>query len=252
MAFKYLGSTYDIHTGGINLVFPHHENAIAISQALTGALPANYWVHNELVMVDGKKRSHSSSTNNQLTLRSIFGEGYSGREIRYWMLSRHYRKSIFFSHKKLRAVKNTVNRLDAFVQKVHYCRSGSDNPELDQAVYNLKQKFTESMDDDFNTSAALAALFQFIRRLNIIMDQVGLSNSGKEKIFEILEKINSVLDVMKLEPEETDPEADKLIAQREQARKDKDWATADNLRQKLKEMGIEVVDTKEGPVCRKI
>jgi cysteinyl-tRNA synthetase len=107
------------------------------------------------------------------------------------------------------------------------------------------------MDDDFNTSAALAALFQFIRRLNILMDKIGLSISGKEKVIKALESIDSVLGVMALEPEDMDREAENLIAQRERARKEKDWDTADALRQKLKEMGIEVIDTKEGTGWRR-
>jgi len=250
MAFKHLGSTYDIHTGGVNLTFPHHENTIAINQALSNTLPANYWVHNELVMVNGEK--HSQKPNDDtLTLRGLFAEGYSGREIRYWMLSHHYRKPIFFSHNKLQAVKNTIDHLDGFVQKVHFCRPGNDELDVDQAVYDLKNKFSVSMDDDFNTSAALAALFQFIRRLNIIMDKIGLSSSGKKKVIKALESFDSVLGVMALEPEEMDQEAKNLIAQRERAREDKDWDTADNLRQELKKMGIDVIDTKEGTAWRK-
>jgi len=251
MAFKYLGSTYDIHTGGVNLTFPHHENAIAISQALSDTLPANYWVHNELVRVNGEKHSQEPA-DDTLTLRSLLAEGYSGREIRYWMLSHHYRKLIFFSHNKLQAVKNTINHLDTFVQKVHFCRSGNDSLDVDQAVYDLRNKFSESLDDDFNTSAALAALFQFIRRLNILMDKTGLSISGKEKVIKALESIDSVLGVMALEAEDMDQEAKNLIAKRERARKDKDWDTADNLRQKLRKMGIEVIDNKEGTGWRKI
>ena len=168
------------------------------------------------------------------------------------MLSHHYRKPIFFSHKKLQAVKNTVDHLDTFVQKVHHCRPSNNNSELDQAVYDLRQKFSDSMDDDLNTSAALASLFQFIRRVNTIMDRNGLPTSGKEKVIKSLESIDSVLGVMKLEPEDMDQQAKKLIVQRDRARKDKDWDTADNLRQQLKEMGLEVIDTKEGPVWRKL
>ncbi len=250
MSHKYFGDTYDIHTGSVNLTFPHHENSIAISQALTGALPSNHWLHNELVMVSDKKSSNIS-VDEHITLRDILEKGISGREIRYWMLSRHYRKPISFSYEKLGAVKNTIDHLDSFVQKVNYCRSGTDNPDLDQAVYDFKHKFAESMDDDFNTAAGLAALFQFTRRLNTIMDNNGLSVQGKEKVLEVLGSINQVLGVIDLEPAEIDNDVETLIDQRENARKIKDWDKADSLRQELMTKGIEVIDTKDGPVWRK-
>jgi len=160
MAYKYLGAKYDIHTGGVNLTFPHHENAIAISQALTNNNSANYWVHNEMVMVNDRKDPDAADA--VLTFRDLLNQGYTGREIRYWMLSRHYRKPIFFSPKKLQGVKNTIHHLDHFVQKVHCCNVGQDNPEMDQAIYDLKTQVSASMDDDFNTAGALAALFHFL------------------------------------------------------------------------------------------
>jgi len=250
MAFKYFGETYDIHTGGVNLIFPHHENAIAISQALTGTLPSNYWLHNELVMVDGKI-SAKSSDEVHLTLRDIFKQGITGREIRYWMLSRHYRKPIFFSMEKMQAVKNTIHHLDDFVQKVNYCRSGPDNPDLDQSIYNLKQNFSKSMNNDFNTATALAALFQFTRSINTIMDKNGLSSSAKKKVIASLERIDQVLGVMDFEPADEDKDIESLIKKREQSRKAKDWDKADTLRRELEEKGITIIDTKEGPVWRK-
>jgi len=167
-------------------------------------------------------------------------------------LSRHYRKPIVFSRDKLGAVKNTIDNLDNFVQKVNYCHSGIDDPSLDQSIYDLKNKFTESMDDDFNTAAALAALFQFTRRLNTIMDNKGLSTSGKNKVLKALDGINQVMGVMDLEPAEVDEAVETLIRQREEARQHKDWGSADMLRKKLKQKGVEVIDTKEGPVWKKV
>ncbi|MDY6972622.1 MAG: cysteine--tRNA ligase [Thermodesulfobacteriota bacterium] len=251
MALKYLGPTYDIHTSGANLIFPHHENAIAISQAVTDKPLANYWVHNEMVMGDGKRTSPGSE-DDTLTLRDLLDQGYRGREIRYWLLSRHYRKPIYFSQSKMRAVKNTVAHLDEFVQKVHRCRQGPDNPDTDQAIYDLKHKFSESMDDDFNVAAALAALFQFIHRLNTIMNNNSLSASGKRDVLASLERVNSVLGVMDLELTKVDQGPETLIEKREQARRNKDWDSADSLRRELRKMGIEVIDTKEGPRWRKV
>ncbi|MBU4425189.1 MAG: cysteine--tRNA ligase, partial [Proteobacteria bacterium] len=247
MAMKYLAPTYDIHTSGVDLIFPHHENAIAINQALTDKNPANYWVHNELVMINGKKPSRFSEEDT-LFLRDILNRGYSGREVRYWIISHHYRKLIYFSWSKLETARNTIAHLDHFVRKIHFCQTGPGNPEMDQIVYDVRQRFTESMDDDFNVSAALAALFQFVHRINKIADRNGLSTDDKEKALKVLERINSVLGVMDLAAPVAGQEVEALIEKREQARKNKDWESADRLRQELKEMGIEIIDSKEGPV----
>ena len=251
MAMKYLAPTYDIHTSGVDLIFPHHENAIAIGQALTDKIPANYWVHNELVMINGKKPSRFSEEDT-LFLRDILNRGYSGREVRYWIISHHYRKLIYFSWSKLETARNTIAHLDHFVRKLHFCQAGPGNPEMDQIVYDLRQRFTESMDDDFNVSAALAALFQFVHRINKIADRNGLSTDDKEKVLKVLERINSVLGVMDLAAPVVGQEVEALIEKREQARKNKDWESADRLRQELKEMGIEIIDSKEGPVWRAV
>jgi cysteinyl-tRNA synthetase len=178
--------------------------------------------------------------------------GYSGRDIRYWLLSRHYRKTIAFSWSKLETAKNTVAHLDKFIQKIHYSHSGKDDTDIDQAVYDLKQKFTESMDDDFNISQALAGLFQFTRRINLKMDGNGLSTPDKENILEALDKINSVLGVMDLAPQQADHAIESLIQKREHARKNKEWDVADRLRQELRNMGIDLIDTREGTVWRNI
>jgi cysteinyl-tRNA synthetase len=250
MAMKLLGETYDIHMSGADLIFPHHENAIAISEAVTGKPLANYWLHNELVMVHGKKPSHASN-NDDFTIRQILERGYTGREIRYWLMSRHYRKPIYFSWTKLEAAKNTIGHLDKFISKLHHCQAGAPNPDMDQIVYNLRHKFVESLDDDFNIAQALAALFEFTRQINRIMDRKGLSPDDKQKVQEVLKNVNSVLGVMDLEPPKLDEKVEELIKKREEARRDEDWATGDRIRQELKDMGIEVIDTKDGTIWRK-
>ena len=251
MAMKYLGPTYDIHTSGVELIFPHHENAIAISQSVTDKPLANYWVHNEQVLMNEKEPS-SSSGRDTLTLRDLLDQGYTGREVRYWLLSRHYRKPIFFSYAKLNAVKNTLAHLDGFVQKLHISKPGPVDPNMDQIAYDLRHKFAESMDDDLNIAPGLAALFQFTREINKVMDRNGLSASDKEKVLKELKRINSVLGVMDLELQEMDRDVEGLIESREKAREEKDWEKADHLRQELKDMGFEVIDTKEGPIWRKV
>ncbi len=250
MALKYLGPTHDIHTSGVALIFPHHENSIAISQAVTDKPLANYWLHNEPVMGDNS-RPDETTENGHVTLRDLMGQGYSGREVRYWLLSRHYRKPIFYSGSKLSAARNTLSHLDTFVQKLHCVRPGPVDPDMDQTIYALRQKFIESMDDDFNIAPALASLFQFTRTINKKIDQSGLDPSDREKVLTALGRVNSVLGIMRLEPTVADEAVEELVQRREAARAEKEWDLADELREKLKGMGVEVIDTKEGPVWRK-
>ena len=250
MAMKIFGGTYDIHMSGADLIFPHHENAIAITEAVTGKPLANYWLHNELVMINGKKPTRATNQD-ALTIRQLLEKGYAGKEIRYWLISRHYRKPIYFSWSKLDTAKNTISHLDKFIKKLQLCPGGEPHQEMDQLVYDLKHKFVESMDDDFNVAPALAALFEFTRKINRIMDSKGLSANDKQKVEEVLNAINSVLGVMDLKVAEPDKRLEGLIKQREEARRKKDWKTADRIRDELKEMGIEVIDTRDGTVWRK-
>jgi cysteinyl-tRNA synthetase len=250
MAMELLGDTYDIHMSGSDLIFPHHENTIAISEAVTGKRPAHYWLHNELVMVEGKKPSRGSD-HDAYSIRRLVEQGYTGREIRFWLLSRHYRKPISFSWSNLDTAKNTIANLDRFVIKLRSCSPGGPHPEMDQLLYNLKHKFVEAMDDDLNMAPALASLFEFTREINRVMDRKCLSDSDKQKTEEALQEINSVLDILDLKPSKPAEDVEKVIKKREEARKKRDWAAADEFRQKLEDMGIELIDTKEGPVWRK-
>jgi cysteinyl-tRNA synthetase len=250
MALKYLGPTYDIHLSGMDLVFPHHENAIAIGHAVTGRPLANYWIHNELVTVDGSRESQDGVAA-LLTIDDLKRRGFTGREIRYWLISRHYRKPIFFSWANLNTARNTVGHIDQFVQKLFHCPSGPSSPDLDQLGYDLRHTFTEAMDDDLNIAKVLAALFKFIHRMNVMMDRFGLSRKDRDKVLATLENIDRVLDVMELRPMEADRQVETLAQEREDARKGRDWDKADRLRKQIKEMGFEVTDTKEGPLLRK-
>ena len=249
ISMQYLGETYDIHTSGINLVFPHHENSIAISRALTGKPPANYWLHNELVMINGKKSSNTAG--NEYTIREMLEKGYTGREIRYLLINRHYRKPITFSWEKLDMAKNTVSGMDQFITRINHCQEGKPYPDMDQLIYDLKSDFTESMDDDFNISPALAAIFRFTNKVNKIIDTQGLVQDDKKKVKDCLEGINSVIGVMDLELAKPDKDIDELIEKREKARKAQDWVTADAIRNELKEMGIELIDSKDGTIWRR-
>jgi cysteinyl-tRNA synthetase len=240
MATKYLGETFDIHTGSTDMIFPHHENDIAILESLFGKQVVTQWIHNELV----KEKT--------ITLRDALKKGYTGREIRYWLITQHYRKAIDFSWSKLAIAKNTVLRLDRFVHKLRSCQNGSSNSEIDQLIYDLRHTFTGEMDDDLNIAPALAALFEFMHHINRIMDSHGLDASDRDTIIAILSKLNSVLMVMDLAEEEPSQQIEELMKERADARQNKDWAKADTIRNELKKLGIEVTDTKEGTRWRKI
>ncbi|MBW1800517.1 MAG: cysteine--tRNA ligase, partial [Deltaproteobacteria bacterium] len=202
-------------------------------------------------MIDGKKSS-AHSKEDPVTIRHLMEKGYTGREIRFWLISRHYRKPLTFSWAKLETARNTIAHLDQFVQKFYRCPAGAHHPDMDQVVYDLRQKFTESMDDDFNMAPALAALFEFTRHINRTMDKGGLSESDRQKISEVLKTIDAVIGVMDLEVPAPEEEIESLIQEREAARQAKDWSSADHIRDRLMEMGIEVTDTREGTIWRRV
>jgi cysteinyl-tRNA synthetase len=250
MAMKYLGDTYDIHTSGIDLVFPHHENAIAISQGVTGKAPANYWLHNERVMVNGKKPARDDDSA-AYTLKNLLEKGYTGRDIRYWLISHHYRKPLTFSLERLDMARRTLSHLDQFTRKLQLCRTAGSSSDLDQLLYDLRQGFADSMDDDLNVVQALTALFDFTRRMNRWMETRGLSGPDRERIEALLKDIDSVLGILDLNPPPKDEALEDLIRRREEARKARDWDRADQIREQLKGMGVEVIDTANGTLWKR-
>lgn len=250
IALKYLGPTYDIHTSGVELLFPHHENTSAIGHAVTDRPLAQYWVHNEAVLWDGKKTGCADGSETP-TLEGLIRMGFTGREVRHWLLSRHYRKPIAFSLKGIEGSRSTLRRLDAFVQKLHACGEGAPDPDLDQRIYDLRHRFVACMDDDLNVAPALAALFLFLHPMNRIMDRKGLAHKDRDKILEVLTQIDGVFSLLDLEAREPDGEIAGLIARREEARKRKDWALADALRRELADKGVEIKDTREGTAWKR-
>jgi len=251
VAMKYLGPAYDIHTSGVDLIFPHNENTIAVSEAVNGRAPANYWVHNELVTVQGKKPSRDPEAESP-AVRDLLELGYTGRELRYWILSHHYRKPLDFSRSELDGIKKTIANLDHFVRKLYSAPSAPPYPDLDQVVYDLRHRFSEAMDDDLNVSAALAALFRFTNRINKVMDAGGIDQQDRNKVVKALGRVNSVLAVLDLEVPRVSRDIEAIVEEREAARKERDWGKADRLRDRLKAMGIEVLDTREGPIWRRL
>lgn len=250
MSMKYLGHTFDIHTSGTDLIFPHHENEIAVCEAVTGKRLVNYWLHSELVLVDGKKMSRSLG--NYYTLGDLQKRGYSGREVRYWLLGTHYRKPLNFSFEALNEVRRSLKRLDEFIARLMHMTPGENNLEVDQLVYQLKQSFLRGMDDDLNVSVAMASLFHFVRKINSFIYRGHLNQKNIDRILNTLRQLDLIFQVMMFEKGDIDSYIHKLIQERNLARKEKRWDVADRIREELREKGIMVVDTKEGSWWRRI
>ncbi|BBO89357.1 cysteine--tRNA ligase [Desulfosarcina ovata] len=243
MSMHYLGDNYDIHCAGRELVFPHHENEIAIAGALTGKSLARYWIHCDRVLVDGKK---VAETGDRLTVQSLLDMGFSGREIRYWLISVNYRKPVIFSVARLDRARKTLARLDACIRALKGVRGGTPYAELDQLCYDIKNGFTTAMDDDLNISAALAVLFTVVKRINTLILDGDIDAAGAQKVLEALARINTVIHIFDFEDEIRDPAVQQLIDQRDRARQEKDWALADRLRDQLLAMGVVLRDEKTG------
>jgi cysteinyl-tRNA synthetase len=254
MARKHLGETFDIHTSGVDLIFPHHENEIAIAEALSGKRFANYWLHSELVYVEGKKMSRSSG--NCLTLRDLLSKGWTGREVRFFLLSTHYRKPLNFSQKGLYAARESLRRLGEFCRRLAGAAPDANEEAGLEAVAaacsRAEEGFCAGMDDDFNVSAALSALFGLVRDLNpMLVAGQPLGGRAIELVRGLLERVNGVLNVLDLAQESLSEEATGLIERREQARRAGDYSEADRIRGELLGQGIELIDTVGGTIWRK-
>jgi cysteinyl-tRNA synthetase len=250
MSTHYLGETIDIHTSGRDLIFPHHENEIAIAEALTGKPLANYWLHSEQLLVEGRKMS--SESRNLLTLKDLLNKGYSGREIRFLLIGTHYRKPLHFSFRKLDEARKNLRRLDEFTQKLLCLPPGLPHPKVAAYLSDMEEKFCGALANDLNMSRALGAIFDFMKKINPILSKGQLDLEQKKYILEAFEKINSILNLLKLKECPLAPEIDRLIKDREEARKNKDWERADTVRNELARKGFEIVDTPKGPVWKEI
>ena len=240
ISMKYLGDSYDIHTSSRELVFPHHENEIAIAKALTGRPLAKYWIHCDRVLLDGKNIEASD----RLTLADLKEMGHTGRDIRYWLLATHYRKPVAFSPGRLAGAKRALSRLDSCVEALRNVDRGPAYPELDQLLYDIRQGFINAMDDDLNISAAMAALFTQVKRINRLVAENRIDSTGAGKILDVFRQIDEVLQVLNLEEVSLDPEIQQMLRDREQARREKNWEKADAIRDELRARGVVVRDGK--------
>ena len=256
MAKKLLGDTIDIHAGGMDLAFPHHENEIAQSEALTGKKFANYWMHAAFLNVNNQKMS--KSLNNFLTARDALKE-YDADVIRFLMLSGHYRIQLNFSNDLLESAKASVERLYNAIGNLENLISEVKNEKMtDEEIKYLesldayRQRYIEKMDDDFNTADAISVLFDLIRDIN---SNVGINSSKElcEKALELIRELGLPLGILqKTTKGDLEDEIEALIAERQQARKDRNFALADKIRDELKAKGIELLDTPQGVRWKKV
>ena len=250
MSTRYLGETIDIHTASQDLMFPHHENEIAIAEALTGKPLANYWLHSGLLLKDGKKMSEDAG--NVVTLGEVLEQGYTGRELRFLLLGVHYRKPMDFSLRRLDSARRSLMRIDEFTRKLLCLPPDLPHPYVSVYVSDLERNFSAAMDDDLNISGAVGSLFDFIKKINPVLQTGSLEREQKNIILENLRRINSVLGILRLEQCPLAPDVDRLLRERERARQLKDWPAADGVRVELLKKGITVRDTASGPVWEKI
>lgn len=252
MANKYLGETIDIHSGGQDLIFPHHENEIAQSECANGKPFANYWMHNGYINIDGKKMS--KSLGNFFTVRDI-RKHYDSEVIRYFMLSSHYRNPINFSDVLMEQAKSSVERVYTCIERLEFLLKNSEERELDtdeRAFKNkldeYKVKFISAMDDDLNTADAIAAIFDIVYASNTELkdDKKNAAEAIKDALG-LIRELGAILGLFNSNTEKSlDEEIGKLIEERQAARAEKDFARADAIRDKLKEMNIVLKDTPMG------
>ncbi|RLC40796.1 MAG: cysteine--tRNA ligase [Candidatus Coatesbacteria bacterium] len=253
MSMKYLGETFDIHIGGVDNIFPHHENEIAQSEGATGKKFVRYWLHSEHLIVEGRKMS--KSLGNFYTLRDLLSMGYNPIAIRYLLLSTHYRKQLNFTFDGLKGAYSTVMRLWDTIGRLESISDLSvDNevkPKVRDMIDRMVKGFTEEMDDDLNISPALAYLFDFIRDVNSTIDRGELGSADASEILKALQSIDTVLDVMTPIEEEIPSEIMEMVEKRERAREMKDFGLADRIREEVFNLGYIIEDTKDGPKVKK-
>ncbi len=243
MARAQLGDRFDIHTGSVDLVFPHNENEIAQSRALTGEPGARYWLHSELVLVGGKKMTYQEQS--RVTLPDLLERGYSARDVRFFLLQTHYRQPINLTDEALGAARASLRRIDAFWEALSAAEPREQRvADLAGWLVRLKDDFTAAIFDDINISAALAAVFRLVRQVNHLLAGGGLCPEDVEEVKTALRQADSVLAVLPgdEQPEALPDEVQGLVERRKQARQQGDFARADELRQKLADLGYEVKD----------
>jgi cysteinyl-tRNA synthetase len=246
MSMKYLGESFDIHCGGVDLIFPHHENEIAQSEGATGKPFVRFWFHAEFLQVEGEKMAKSKG--NFYTIPQLIEKGHSADAIRYLLLSVPYRTPLNFTMDGLRAAESSLERLRNFRRRVKdFSGRAGSTPRTQEMVARARENFESSMNDDLNTSGALAAIFDLVRDTNIILDTGDFGVDDRGAVLELIGRIDSVLGVIGEDEEEMlDPEIEAKIEERNGARRSRNFALADQIRDQLLARGILLEDTPQG------
>ncbi|MBN2786549.1 MAG: cysteine--tRNA ligase [Pontiellaceae bacterium] len=251
MSMKLLGESFDIHTGGVDNIFPHHEDEIAQSEAATGKPYSRYWMHCGYLVVDGRKMS--KSLGNFYTLREILDMGYTGREVRYELLSSHYRQSLNFAFKSLDANRAALKRLDEFYASLVEAAENNDVAgELPAWASETRKRFADAMDDDMNISGAMAAVFDTVHAGNKAMSDSPVSSREARAVLDLWSELDRVLGILIPQEEAIPSRVFDLLEDRKKARAEKNWAESDRIRDALAECGWTVKDTPVGPKLRKL
>ncbi len=251
MSSKYLGKTFDLHCGGVDNMFPHHEDEIAQSEAANGCPFVKLWMHCAHLMVENQKMS--KSLGNFYTLKDLLQKGYTGREIRYVLIGTYYRQSLNFSLQALEEARGNLQRIDAFTARLRDLAANGPEiplaPEESEALGKSAQAFLSALQDDLNVSAGLAVLFDFLREGNRGMDGGKTGRAWAEKALEVLSSMDRILAIVEPDAQEAQVprEVLELAEQRQAARKAKDWARADEMRAAIEAAGWTVKDTPKGP-----
>ncbi len=246
MSMEYLGESFDIHCGGVDLIFPHHENEIAQSEGATGKPFVRYWVHTEFLLVEGEKMSKSKG--NYYTVRQLIEQGHAPMAIRLLLLSVPYSTQLNFTLEGLRGQETALEGLQNFRRRVaDFEGAVSSHPRSQEIVARAREGFEAGMDDDLNTSKALAAVFELRRDVNTAMDAGEFGSDDRTEVLDLLARIDSVLGVLGEEQEQMlDPEIEKKIEERKAARRNRDFRHADEIRKELADRGIILEDTPQG------
>lgn len=251
MSTRYLGNTIDIHTGGVDNIFPHHQNEIAQSEAATSKKFVRYWMHCEHLLVDNKKMS--KSLGNIINLRELLNRGYKTEALRYLFVSSHYRSKLNFTWESISHASNTLDRLNQFVERLRDYKSETwDSEETALFIRRTAEKFESEMDNDLNSPGAFAAIFEFVGKINPVLEDGSLSAGDAKQVFELMLKFDVISSILTLkEKAGLSGKIEALIMEREKARKRKDFKLADEIRKRLEDNGIVLEDTREGVRWRK-
>ena len=249
MSTYYLGNHFDIHCGGVDNIFPHHENEIAQSCAASGEAFVNYWLHNEHLLVDNQKMSKSAG--NFYTLRDLIDKKCSLEAIRYTLISTHYRSKLNFTFDKVRTSQKCINKLCELKRRLALVKKDRDAVITSYVADEMLSGFSQKLGDDLNISGALGELFTWVNDMFSRLDSDEINYDIARQALSALGKVDEVLGVMEVDQIETDDEIQGLIDSRNQAREEKDWDTADVIRKELDELGIVLEDTSEGTIWKK-